>query len=206
MSIRTAFGYSLQTSDDGEPAKLPPILTPDEFAALTKNRYDPADLGVITTLDAVSDAIRGHCQWHVTPVLACEWTGGGEGRLLRLPALEVTGVTHVYEHDAELDPGAYEWREDGLLRRANFQCWPRGWRSVRVDYTAGYTPAAVTSLKQVAAQIAASSLAATPGVNREQAGQVSLTFNQTAPGVSGGITLLDRDKELLAPYTLTRSF
>lgn len=204
MLIRTPYGYSINLDTEDE---IPPLLTPSEFAAYTKNRYDAADLNVISTLSAVSDAVRAHCQWHITPELSCEWIGdGGESRLLRLPALEINGVDHVYERDIELTDGGYEWREDGLLRRLNFTVWAKGWRAIRVDYQAGYPAIMVSQLKQVCAQIAASNLAATPGVNREQAGQIAVTFNQTAPGVSGGITLLDRDKALLAPYVLTRSF
>ena len=36
----------------------------------------------------------------------------------------------------------------------------------------------------------------------EQAGDVSVTYNTTASGVSGGVRLLDSDLAMLAPYVI----
>ncbi len=57
-------------------------------------------------------------------------------------------------------------------------------------------------LAAVVAQIAANALAAPAGVRAEQAGDVSVTYNTTASGVSGGVRLLDSDLAMLAPYAI----
>ncbi|OXM99881.1 hypothetical protein [Bifidobacterium vansinderenii] len=204
MKRRTTWGYAVETGDDGV---IPPIITGEQFATATKNRYSASDPTVLQALDAVSMAVRRHCGWHVAPVLQCEWIGQGDGsRIIRLPALEITGITAASDNGEQLRTGDIEWRSDGLVKRLNFTRWSRRWGSVTIDYTAGFEADQIMDLVQTVAQITASNLAAAAGVQREQAGQVSITYNQTAPGVSGGITLLDRDKELLAPFRLTRSF
>ena len=57
-------------------------------------------------------------------------------------------------------------------------------------------------LVTVAAQVASNALAAPAGVQSEQAGNVSISYNQTASGVSGGVRLLDSDLQMLRVYTL----
>ena len=52
-------------------------------------------------------------------------------------------------------------------------------------------------LVTVAAQVASNALAAPAGVQSEQAGNVSISYNQPASGVSGGVRLLDSDLALL---------
>lgn len=57
-------------------------------------------------------------------------------------------------------------------------------------------------LAQIAAQVALNNLMAAPGVRNESVGQVSLSYNQLTEGVSGGVQLLDRDKDLLRQYRI----
>lgn len=195
----TPWGYDVESSSTG----LDPLISPDDFASLTSGAYAADDLRVVMTLRSVSGAIRSYCCWHVSPVLQCRClppTDGG--RLLTLPALRVDSVDSVTELGAALVEGQYEARSDGLLRRAQFRGWPAEWGSVQVEYKAGFTTVMVPELAQTVAQITASCLAAPAGIRDEQAGQVRLTYNQTAPGVSGGVTLLDRDLAMLEPYRL----
>ena len=53
------------------------------------------------------------------------------------------------------------------------------------------------------AQIASKALAAAPGIAEEHAGGVGATYNKTGDGITGGVSLLARDKELLSPYVLS---
>ena len=59
------------------------------------------------------------------------------------------------------------------------------------------------SLGAIVAQIASNALAAAPGIAEEHAGGVGATYNKTGDGITGGVSLLARDKELLSPYVLS---
>ena len=61
-------------------------------------------------------------------------------------------------------------------------------------------------MAQVVAQIASNALAGAAGVSSETAGGVSISYNRTADGVSGGVSLLPRDKEMLQAYRLVRAW
>ena len=71
-----------------------------------------------------------------------------------------------------------------------------------MTFSSGYDLDEVPDLAAIVAQIAANALVATPGVQSERAGDVQISYNSTAYGVSGGVALLDRDKLLLAPHRL----
>ena len=81
--------------------------------------------------------------------------------------------------------------------------FPDVFRSVECTYTAGFS---LDAISQVVVQIASNALTAAPGVVSEKVGDVSVTYNQTGVGVTGGISLLPRDYELLAPYKLARAW
>ena len=86
--------------------------------------------------------------------------------------------------------------------RLKSSAFPDEWRSVVCVYTAGFDAG---SIGQVVAQIASNALAAAPGVANERAGNVSITYNQTGSGITGGVSLLPRDYAILAPYRLVRA-
>lgn len=69
-------------------------------------------------------------------------------------------------------------------------------------YESGIPAEMAGALEAVCSQVAANALAAPAGVSSEQSGGVSISYNQTAQGVSGGIRLLDSDLAMLAPYML----
>ena len=190
----TPWGYEV----DGE---LPPIVTPDQFARATGGAFADA-ARVSAALEGTSAAIRAWCGWHVSPNLACRAVTSGPGRVIALPTLALTAVRRVTEGGEELSDGAFEWRADGLLRRCGWRQWDGAWRSVEVEFDSGLAAEAAPQLAQVACQVAANALAATPGVRSEQVGDLSVTYNQLASGVSGGVALLERDRELLAAFRL----
>ena len=191
MAERTPWGYDVDA--------LPPLLTLAEFKALCPG-FSSTDMQIQSTLDDVSAAIRDWCGWHVSPTLECTFTGEGEGRLLVLPAMGVTAVSSLTISGEALT--GYEWTAAGMVRLKT-SAFPDVWRSVECVYTAGFTAGAIG---QVVAQIASNALAAAPGVASERAGNVSINYNQTGAGITGGVSLLPRDYDLLAPYKLARAW
>lgn len=153
-------------------------------------------------LDGVSAVIRDACGWHVSPQLTCVERTSGPGRVIALHTLLMPQVESVEERGAELGPGEFEFSERGLIRRCCWREWPAGWGSVVARYVSGIPSEMAPALVTVAAQVAANSLAAPSGVQSEQAGDVSITYNQTASGVSGGVRLLDSDFAMLRIYML----
>ena len=194
MDYMTRWGYSVELPEGD--AALPPIINAAQFSAITGGVMSSTPERVQAVLDGVSQAVRDWCGWHVAPVLPCEWTGQGEGRMLLLPCLGVRSVTEVV---VDGSPRSFEWLPSGIVRLVG-STFPDSWRSVECSFIAGND--ATSALAMAVAQIAANSLAATAGVREEHAGQVGITYNQTANGVSGGVRLLDSDYRLLAPYRL----
>lgn len=192
----TPWGYEI----DGE---LPPLIDTAEFSTITGGVFSSSSERVAVMLQAVSAAIRDYCGWHIAPALPCSYLGNADGHLLVLPAMGVTDVSAVsVERGGEFVPlDNYEWTSAGMVR---LRCgvFPDTWRGVRCEYVAGFDSA---SLGVVVAQIAGNALAASPGVADERAGNVSITYNRTGDGVTGGVSLLPRDMALLAPYRLARA-
>ncbi len=194
--IRTPWGYEVDAD------RLPPIIGPEELSEYTQGAFGPATIGAVTTLGAVSAAVRSACGWHVAPVLTCVERAEGPGRVLSLRTLALESVESVAESGRDLTAGEYEASRAGSLRRCCWRQWPDAYGSVVVRYRSGFDPDAVPDLAAVVAQIAANALAAPAGVRSEQAGDVSITYNTTASGVSGGVRLLDSDLAMLAPYMI----
>lgn len=178
---------------------VPAILTPQEFRALTGNKVVSTDEALKPMLEAVSASIRSYCGWHIAPELSCSWIGEATGKIVRLPAMAVE-VEEVRVSGHALDESAYEWTQQGLIRLHT--CAPQAWRSVEVDFLAGVDVA--TEIGAVVAQIASNAIVARPGVAEEHAGQVGMTFNQTGTGITGGVSILSRDKALLEPWRIRR--
>lgn len=196
--VQTPWGYAALI----EGGKLPPVITPAELREATGGRFGPETVGVSTVLDGVSAAIRDACGWHVTPQLTVEESAQGPGRVIALKTLLAESVEKVSERGRELSEGEYEFARNGLLRRSCWRSWPAEWNSVTVRYVSGIPQGMASALAMVAAQVASNALAAPAGVRSEQAGNVTISYNQTASGVSGGIRLLDTDLAMLSPYVI----
>lgn len=179
----TPWGYEMD--------EVPEIMTGAEFDALTGGRFSGTDCSA--AIAAATQAARDYCGWHVSPMATCtaHMTGDG-GRTLPLPSLAVSGIAKVVDGGHEVTD--YEWSRRGFIRKAT--PWSTGFDSVEVTFTSGVMSA---SFQSVVAQIAANHLASPAGVREEHAGGVGVTYNQSN-GVSGGVTLHERDMELLAPY------
>lgn len=188
--MRTNWSYEVEA--------LPPIISVQELRAIAPT-LSATDAQLQAVLDGVSAAVRDWCGWHVAPRLECTYTGQGEGRLLMLPAMGVSDVKSLKVRGEAVD--GFEWTAAGMVRAD--RPFPDEWRSVVCVYEAGFDAAAVG---QVAAQIAMNALTAAPGVREEHAGQVGITYNSTGSGISGGVSILGRDRDLLAPYRLARAW
>ena len=194
-AVQTPWGYSVEVNSG---SSIPSIISVADFKLLCPG-LSSTDSEIQAVLNSVSSAVRDWCGWHVSPSLECTYTGNGEGRLLVLPAMGVTNVNSLTVNGNSVTD--YEWTAAGMLRLKS-GVFPDEWRSVVCVYTAGFTSA---SLGQAVAQIASNALAAAPGVANERAGNVSITYNQTGSGITGGVSLLPRDYDLLAPYKLIRA-
>ena len=193
--LRTNWGYDIYVEE------LPPLISIEQFNAITDNQWADNEAKIKLALSATSQAVRDFCNWHISPVLECtvELSADG-GKTIQLPALSVEDIVRVSEDEQELAEGAYQWKRNGSLRRACYRNWTDKWQGVKVDYRAGMINDSV--LAQIVAQITASSVAASWGVQSESVGEVSVAYNQTASGVSGGVSLLERDCVMLNPYRI----
>lgn len=175
---------------------IPELLSVSEFHTMTGNKF-ASDSRVASTLQGVAQAVRNYCGWHIAPIATCKaYLTGDGGAVLPLPSLAVSAVAKVSENGIELDPCCYQFKRLGFIRKDS--PWCEGWDSIEVVFSSGFDDAA--AIKSIVCQIASNNLAAPAGVREEHAGNVGIAYNQTASGVSGGITLLERDKEVLAPF------
>lgn len=180
---------------------LPSLISLEDFNIATGDEMSSSPEQVQAVLNAASNAIRSYCHWHVAPQITCTWQGDADGRLIQLPVMNVTSIHSISVNGVELAESEYAWRDSGLIRLAKPVCDDWG-RRVAVEFEAGCDSDA---LDAVVTQIAVNNLVAPAGVLREQAGEVAITYNQTAVGVTGGVRLMASDRALLSPYKLPPS-
>lgn len=185
----TPYGYEVET--------LPPLVSVDEFNDLTGGAY-AGDPRLETALASVSGLIRLACRWHVAPNLECTFTTSASGRLLRVPALALTEVLSVYEDGNELAQGEYEYRREGLIRRACFRNWSQKWNGVVISYKAGYDEVPAELVDLVTNRVTGE-LGLPYGVKSESAGGVSISYSDVI-GYSGGLSFLET--MAIAPFVL----
>ena len=189
----TAWGYEV----DGT---IPPLLTSDQFNSITGGKYSD-DLRVSMALDAASQAIRNACGWHIAPSLPCRATVTADGKLVKLAANYVSEIESLTEDGTALIDGQdFEWRRDGLIRRACFRNFSSRWGGITVEYTAGYEPEATPDLAEAVRSIAEGVLALPVGVMSESADGVSISYSANAASVAAALT--DRQRAALEPYRL----
>ena len=190
-SYMTQWGYSTTS-------ELPPLISVEDFTKATGGEMSSTADQITWTLNAASGAIRTFCGWHVGPNVECTWQGDADGRLIQLPAMNVTSIHSISVNGVELASTEYAWRDSGLIRLAKpiLDDWGR---RVVVEFEAGCASGA---LDAIVTQIAVNNLVAPAGVMREQAGDVAITYNQTANGVTGGIRLISGDKAQLKAFKL----
>lgn len=119
------------------------------YGSLVGNGQIPTGTDVTDAdLEAIGNAIRNWCGWHIAPrkteTLTLDQLGH---RVLTIPSLLVTDVSAVT--DADDNPiDDYEWRTIGQLWRR--RGWPTGYRKVKVTLTHGFesTPPEILAVAQ----------------------------------------------------------
>lgn len=176
--MRTPWGYDVAD-------ELEPILSVDEFNERTQGAFG-GNPRAESALNAASQVVRNYCGWHICPAMDCMAEPFGDGQIRRLPAAYVSAVESVTEKGEAVDPSAYEWRKDGLIRRSGR--WADGWNAVEVTYTAGYDIDAVPDLAEAVTAIAAGVLSVSAGVQSESADGVSISYSTSASSIAAGLT------------------
>lgn len=180
---------------------LPPLLSAREFSAGTGGQIPVDDPRLDALLSGASAAIRRYCGWHIAPVIEDDYTldyeGGG---LLVLRTLALRGIESLTVGGRAADVDSLEWSENGEIRML-FHA-PAWFRAVQAKIQHGYDLDAVADLKAVVQQVVGNAISSPLGATREQAGAVSVSWATTAPGVSGGISLLERDLAIVDQYKL----
>lgn len=180
------------------------FATPAELSAYTKGAVSATDPRAQATLDAVTGAIQRRAGWHIAPAQQVTEVLDGPRAALYLQSLRVNAIHSVSIDGTVLQPSLYEWsRRTGNVRRRNGQSFPDTWGGVEVVYDSGY-PEVPADLKQIVLQVSSLALSSPSGATREQAGQVAISHSTTAPGVAGGLTLLDRDLAVTASHTVPK--
>lgn len=181
---------------------MEPLATPEELQTYSKGQIRADDPRAALLLGGASAAVRRYCRWHVTPVILDSVRLDGRGGPdLALKTLRLVDVVRIAEEGRPLDAAALEWSELGNIRHPR-GCWTNRYRAIDVEFLHGFEDA--DDVKAVVLQVVANALSSPMGVTREQAGQMSISWATTAPGVSGGISLLERDLALLTTYRLNK--
>lgn len=179
-----------------------PLATPEQVAAYSKGQIADTDPRLNDALDGASAAIRRYCGWHITPKAEETLTlDGPGGRLLTLPTLNLADVSAVVENGTLLASDSYKWSADGLVRKVSGR-WTDDYRSIQVSIVHGYEEWDAADVVSVALAVVTRQLSSPTGATREQAGQVSVSWALTAPGVSGGIALLENERSVLDHYRI----
>ena len=148
---------------------------------------------------AAEAAVRKYCGWHIAPVIIEDVVLDGTGtRSLFVKSLRLVDVVAASVDGVPVDVSTLEWSEAGFLRTSGV--WPDRLRSVRLTIQHGFDE--IPDVVAIVRAIAARADAAPTGVVREQAGLVSLTNSATAPGVSGGVVLMDHERRMLDAYRI----
>ncbi len=179
------------------------FATPAELSKFTEGLISPTDERSQPLLDGATAAIRHLAGWNIAPAeeVAVALDGGGD--VLYLPSLKVNSITSVTVNGEAVSPPDFEWsRRTGNLRLRSGR-FPDSWGGVIVTFNSGYSTVPA-DLKAITLQMVAIAMSSPTGATREQAGQVATDWATTGPGVSGGLTILDRDAQIVSKYLVPR--
>lgn len=180
------------------------FATPDELSAYTEGLISPTDPRSPVILDGATQAIQNFCGWHIAPPEDLTVYLDGGTQELFLPTLKLNSIESVTVDGTLLTDIDLEWsRRTGNVRRKSHVGFPEAYGSIIVLFNSGYESVPQV-LKQIVLQASAMALSSPTGATREQAGQVAMQWATTAPGVSGGLTLHDRDFKALSQYILPK--
>lgn len=166
--------------------------TPSLLPAVSANR----ETDYLTAAEA---QVRAYCGWHIAPVIPESLVLDGTGtKSLFVRTLRLVSVTAAEVDGVVLDLMKLEWSEAGFIRAPGL--WVDKLRTVKLTITHGFE--AVPDVAEIVRSIAARASASPTGVVREQAGAVSVSMSLSAPGVSGGVVLMDHERRMLDRYRL----
>lgn len=185
----------------GDAFRLPPFVTPWEFAEWTGGKVSAVDPRVEPLLLGASAGIRRLCGWHIAPVLEQTFTLDGTGsRLLILPTMRLSAVLSLSNAGTTVDDlTTVDFSEHGMVTWGG-GCFTSRYGQIVARIRHGFDVLDVPDVVQIVKQLTANALSSPMGATREQAGALAVSWATTAPGVSGGVSLLERDLALLAPY------
>jgi len=150
-------------------------------------------------LAAAEAAVRKYCGWHIAPVITEELVLDGTGTSsLFIKSLRVVDITAAECDGVTLDPATLEWSEAGFIRTVGR--WPDKLRAVKLTVKHGFdeAPDVAATIRSIAARASASP----GGIVREQIGARSISLSMVAPGVSGGVVLMDHERRMLDKYRI----
>jgi len=180
------------------------FATPQELSDYTKGLILPDDPRAPLLLDGATQALQNYAGWHIAPAEDFTLYLDGGTEELYLPTLKLNSIASVTVDGQSIPLADLEWsRITGNVRRKSHCDFPDSWGGIVVAFNSGYADVP-DALKQIVLQVSAMAASSPTGATREQAGQVSMQWATTAPGVSGGLSLLDRDYAALAPYVLPK--
>jgi hypothetical protein len=181
---------------------LPALATTEQASAYSNGQVSASDPRLTDALDGASAAIRRYCGWHITPnVTETLILDGPGGRLLSLPTLYLTDVVSLVNYETTLASTDYRWSEDGSVKK-KYGCWTDEFRAITAGISHGYDAWDVADIARVAMAVVIREMSSPTGATREQAGAVSISWAVTAPGVSGGIALLQHERDILDHFRI----
>ena len=192
--MMTPWGYDAEN--------LTPIISENEFNVVTNYAFtdNPRTHAAIL---AASQAIRNYCGWHICPSVSCTAYPAGGAVVAKLPAGYVSAITRITEGGTTLTADEYEWRRDGLIKRAYPYRWSDKWDGIEVKYMAGYEAGAVPDLVEAVCAITAGVLSVSAGVISESADGVSISYSQSASSIAAGLTA--QQKAALEAYKVVNA-
>lgn len=147
--------------------------------------------------------VRDYCGWHIAPERTVVKAVAGSGaRELMLPSLHIVAVAEVIEDGNLVDASSYVVHEEGFLTRsAAWETWGTGVITVTFDHGFGPTqvPPAVIGVVMAVAQRGVDN----PGsLVRVQRGPFSDTYSQSGFNQALPLSLLEAERDALAPYRI----
>lgn len=207
MSLLTMWGY---TADVNE---LPDLLTLDEFAEFTDDKYSKQEDRIAAEISAASAAVRNYVGWHLYPSTSCytdmtmqdrRITRVGPDLLIQLPAKFLTAVTSVTVNGVNC---AFTMETNGVLRCYDVpMAGVKRYSTVHITYMAGLPDVMMAPIKELIAHRVTHAMAVPSGITSEASGGVSVTYNASWINSAQSTTMQDANKELLAPFTLRGVF
>lgn len=152
-------------------------------------------------LDAAHGAVRGHCGWHVAPIITETLTlDGSGGSALLLPSQRVWNIVRALNDGLDVTSRVKFSRRSGVLTL------PGGWTSdvgsVEIEITHGYSPDEVPEVVGLIATLQERASAGSPAVAQQNIGPAGVRYVTTSDGGRASVPLLQSEKDTLAPYVL----